>query len=60
MSWRSLMDDRRVGLEISFEDNGPGIPDVEKAMEKGFTSGKGLGLGLPGAQEIDGRNGHSV
>jgi serine/threonine-protein kinase RsbT len=52
MRWRSLSGDARVGLELVFEDNGPGIPDVAKAMEAGFTTGKGLGLGLPGAQRL--------
>ncbi len=52
MSWRSLAEERRVGLELSFEDTGPGIADVGKAMERGFTSGKGLGLGLPGAKKL--------
>ena len=40
------------GLELIFEDHGPGIPDVEKAMEAGFSTGKGLGLGLPGAKRL--------
>jgi serine/threonine-protein kinase RsbT len=52
MRWRSLSRDARVGLELVFEDSGPGIPDVAKAMEAGFTTGKGLGLGLPGAQRL--------
>jgi serine/threonine-protein kinase RsbT len=41
-----------VGLELTFEDSGPGIPDVEKAMEMGFSTGKGLGLGLPGSKRL--------
>jgi serine/threonine-protein kinase RsbT len=41
-----------VGLELIFEDSGPGIPDVEKAMEMGFSTGKGLGMGLPGAKRL--------
>jgi serine/threonine-protein kinase RsbT len=52
MRWRSLSRDARVGLELVFEDSGPGIPDVSKAMEAGFTTGKGLGMGLPGAKRL--------
>ena len=52
MRWRSLTADDRVGLELTLEDKGPGIPDVAKAMESGFTTRKGLGLGLPGARRL--------
>ena len=43
--------DRR-GLRLSFEDKGPGILDLEAAMKDGFTSGKGMGLGLGGAKRL--------
>ena len=52
MRWRALNQDSRVGLELIFEDNGPGIPDVERAMEPGFTTGNGLGMGLPGSKRL--------
>jgi serine/threonine-protein kinase RsbT len=52
MRWRCLSRDARVGLELVFEDRGPGISDVTKAMEAGFTTGKGLGMGLPGAKRL--------
>lgn len=52
MRWRPLNVSGRVGLELVFEDYGPGIPDVARAMEKGFSSGKGLGMGLPGAKRL--------
>jgi serine/threonine-protein kinase RsbT len=52
MHWRSLNQGARVALELTFEDNGPGIPDVEKAMEMGFSTGKGLGMGLPGSKRL--------
>lgn len=42
----------RVGVRMIFEDNGSGIPDVEKALEDGFTTGKGMGLGLGGAKRL--------
>ena len=41
-----------VGIEIIFEDHGPGITNVELAMQEGFTTGKGLGLGLPGSKRL--------
>jgi len=50
--WRSLNQAAKVGLELTFEDSGPGIPDVEKAMEMGFSTGKGLGMGLPGSKRL--------
>jgi serine/threonine-protein kinase RsbT len=42
----------RRGLRLTFEDKGPGIADVEQALKDGFTSGKGLGLGLGGAKRL--------
>jgi serine/threonine-protein kinase RsbT len=42
----------RQGLRLSFEDNGPGIPDLERAMQDGYTSGGGLGLGLGGSKRL--------
>jgi serine/threonine-protein kinase RsbT len=41
---------RRIGLRLTFEDNGPGIPDL--ALRDGFTTGNGLGLGLNGARKL--------
>lgn len=42
----------RTGLRLTFEDKGPGIPDVELALRDGFTTGSGLGLGLGGAKRL--------
>jgi serine/threonine-protein kinase RsbT len=42
----------RSGLRIVFEDNGPGIADVERAMLDGYTTGNGLGLGLGGSRRL--------
>jgi serine/threonine-protein kinase RsbT len=42
----------RRGVRLSFEDQGPGIPDIEVALKDGFTSGKGMGLGLGGARRL--------
>ena len=52
MRWQSLGGNGGVGLELIFEDNGPGIHDVAKAMESGYSTSKGLGLGLPGAKRL--------
>ena len=44
----------RTGLRLTFSDRGPGIPDVERALQDGYTSGGGLGLGLGGAKRLMG------
>ena len=47
-----VQNDRRSGLRVIFEDQGPGIPDIEVALTDGFTSGNGMGLGLGGAKRL--------
>ncbi len=42
----------KVGLRLIFEDNGPGISDIEMALKDGFTSGSGMGLGLGGSKRL--------
>ena len=42
----------RAGLRLVFEDSGPGIPDVNAAMRDGFSTGRGLGKGLPGSKRL--------
>jgi serine/threonine-protein kinase RsbT len=42
----------RRGLRLTFEDRGPGIPDLELAMRDGYTTGTGLGLGLGGSKRL--------
>ena len=42
----------RRGLRLIFEDSGPGIPDLQAAMRDGFSTGRGLGKGLPGAKRL--------
>ncbi len=42
----------KSGLRLVFEDQGPGIPDIELALTEGYTSGKGMGLGLGGAKRL--------
>jgi serine/threonine-protein kinase RsbT len=48
----SLQEGSKRGLRVTFEDHGPGIADVEQAMTDGFTSGKGMGLGLGGSRRL--------
>jgi serine/threonine-protein kinase RsbT len=52
MDWQILEDGGRVGLRLTFRDEGPGIPDLKLAMTDGWTSGSGLGLGLSGAKRL--------
>jgi serine/threonine-protein kinase RsbT len=40
------------GLKLVFEDQGPGIPDIEVALRDGYTSGGGMGLGLGGSKRL--------
>ena len=47
-----IEDGPKRGLRLTFEDTGPGIPDIAQAMKDGFTSGKGMGLGLGGAKRL--------
>ncbi|WP_153539389.1 anti-sigma regulatory factor [Actinomadura macrotermitis] len=42
----------RAGVRLVFSDTGPGIADVEQALVEGWTSGSGMGLGLPGARRL--------
>jgi serine/threonine-protein kinase RsbT len=47
-----VLDGGRRGLRLTFEDHGPGIADIERAMRDGFTTGSGLGLGLSGSKRL--------
>jgi len=48
----SVNDGARRGLRLTFQDNGPGIPDIALAMKDGYTTAGGLGLGLSGAKRL--------
>ena len=52
MDWQILDEDHKVGLRLTFRDEGPGIPDLKMAMTDGWTSGNGMGLGLTGAKRL--------
>ena len=48
----ALNSEARRGVRLTFEDRGPGIPDIELALKDGYTTGGGLGLGLSGARRL--------
>ena len=52
MKWEMCIDGARKGLRLTFEDKGPGIPDLGLALTDGWTSGGGLGMGLSGAKRL--------
>jgi len=48
----AINSEARHGLRLTFEDHGPGIPDIELAQTDGYTTAGGLGLGLSGAKRL--------
>lgn len=52
LRWEMLLEGARKGLRLTFQDEGPGIPDLSLAMTDGWTSGGGLGMGLSGAKRL--------
>lgn len=44
--------DGHIALIVTCIDRGPGIPDIEMAMADGYSSGMGMGYGLPGAKRL--------
>jgi serine/threonine-protein kinase RsbT len=48
----ALTEGSRRGLRLTFEDQGPGIPDIDLALKDGYTTGGGLGLGLSGSKRL--------
>jgi anti-sigma regulatory factor (Ser/Thr protein kinase) len=49
---KPLLNEERYGLVVVAKDKGPGIPDIPAALEQGWASRGGLGLGLPGARRL--------
>jgi len=47
-----MLNGPRTGLRLTFQDHGPGIPDIPLALRDGYTTGTGLGLGLGGAKRL--------
>jgi serine/threonine-protein kinase RsbT len=52
MHWRTLQNGTAAGVELRFEDHGPGIADLDTAMREGHSTGGSLGMGLPGAKRL--------
>ena len=52
MHWQIVTNEMRSGIKLLFADQGPGIPNLHLAMTDGWTSGKGLGMGLTGAKRL--------
>jgi serine/threonine-protein kinase RsbT len=52
LHWEKISNGSRQGLRVTVSDDGPGIEDVNLALKDGWTSGKGLGMGLPGAKRL--------
>ena len=52
MTIEVLSEGARSGIRLTFEDQGPGIPDIEQALKDGFTTGGGMGLGLGGSKRL--------
>lgn len=44
--------DRNTGVRLTFTDKGPGIKDIQMAMKDGYSTGKSMGLGLPGTKRL--------
>lgn len=52
MTMHEVERDGRLGLQLIFEDRGPGIPDIERALTDGFSTAKSMGLGLGGTRRL--------
>lgn len=52
MSWHTATDGNRRFIEIVFDDDGPGIQDVEEALSEGYSTSEGMGQGLPGTKKL--------
>ncbi|HKD67337.1 MAG TPA: anti-sigma regulatory factor [Candidatus Binataceae bacterium] len=52
LKWEHIRDGGKEGVRLTFSDQGPGIADIEQAMKDGWTTGRGLGLGLSGAKRL--------
>ena len=50
--YRKIVENQRTGIELVFQDSGPGINDLDLAMSDGYSTSGSLGLGLPGAKRL--------
>ncbi|PLR94890.1 ATP-binding protein [Bacillus sp. T33-2] len=52
ITFEILRKKQKIGIKITASDNGPGIQDINKALEPGYTTSGGLGVGLPGVSKL--------
>jgi serine/threonine-protein kinase RsbT len=52
MHWHVLSNRAEAGIELIFTDCGPGIADISQAMQEGYSTSRGLGMGLPGSRRL--------
>ncbi len=52
MRWQILSQPGQIGIELVFQDYGKGIPDIEQALEAGFTTAGTMGMGLSGVKRL--------
>jgi len=52
LTLEAVVNERKRGLRLTFEDRGPGIADISLALKDGYTTGHGLGLGLSGSRRL--------
>ena len=52
MKWQKLEQGHKKGVELRFEDQGPGIADITAALGEGFTTARSMGMGLPGTKRL--------
>lgn len=52
VKYEEILEGRKHGLQISFKDNGPGIEDIEFAMQGGYSKGRSMGLGMSGSKRL--------
>lgn len=52
MAIETVSQNGKSGLRLVFEDQGPGIPDIDLALKDGYTTGAGMGLGLGGSKRL--------
>ncbi|MCH8202795.1 MAG: anti-sigma regulatory factor [Proteobacteria bacterium] len=52
MVFQALREEDRVGIQCTFSDEGPGIENVDEAMQEGFSTARSLGQGLPGTRRL--------
>jgi serine/threonine-protein kinase RsbT len=52
LRWRLITHGERTGIELEFKDQGPGIADINLALQEGYSTSGGLGMGLPGAKRL--------